>query len=69
MKVDQTEERAITSDTVTVHHTPIDRDKPGNDYTRKMRLDADLKTGVVTETTWDPLSYDRIYNVVLAYGE
>ncbi|MBN1170092.1 hypothetical protein JXA56_03635 [Candidatus Micrarchaeota archaeon] len=69
MRVDQTEERAITSDTVTIHHTPINRDRPGNDYTRKMRLDVDMKSGEVTETSWEPLSYDRIYNIVLAYGE
>ena len=69
MKIEQTEELALTSDIITVHYTPIDKDKPGNDYTRKMRLDADPKTGEATETSWEPLPYDRIHNIVLAYGE
>jgi hypothetical protein len=34
-----------------------------------MKLDVDLKTGNVTETTWEPLSFDREYSIVLSYGK
>ncbi len=69
LKIDQTEEITLVSDVVTVHYAVIDRQVEGNDYTRRMSLDVDLKTGVASETSWDPLSYDREYNIVLGYGK
>lgn len=69
LKIDQTEDITLVSDVVTVHYAVIDRQVEGNDYTRRMSLDVDLKTGVASETSWDPLSYDREYNIILGYGK
>ena len=69
LKVEQSEDLELTTDIVTVHYAVLDRDKEGNDYTRKMKLDVDLKTGDATETTWTPFSYDREHNIVLSYGK
>ncbi len=69
LKVDQTEEISLVSDVVTVHYMVIDREAEGNDYTRKMLLSVDEKTGEATETSWEPLSYDREFNILLSYGK
>jgi hypothetical protein len=69
LKIDQTEEISLVSDVVTVHYAVIDRDVTGNDYTGKMVLDVDLKTGYATETNWEGLSYDREFNILLGYGK
>jgi hypothetical protein len=69
LKVNQTEEISLVTDTVTLHYTIIDKFSEGNDYTSRMKLDVDLKTGEATETTWDDLPYDREYSIVLSYGK
>lgn len=69
LRVEQPEDVALATDAVTVHYTVIDRDLEGNDYTRQMNLDFDLKSGEVTETSWEPLSYDREPSIVLSYGK
>lgn len=69
LKIDQTEDITLVSDVVTVHYAVIDKEADGNDYTKRMALDVDIKTGVASESTWNPLSYDREYNIVLGYGK
>ncbi|MEW6748812.1 MAG: hypothetical protein AB1295_03845 [Candidatus Micrarchaeota archaeon] len=68
VKVDQTESISTVSDTTYIHMTPNDKQQPGNDYTRVMKLSVDEKTGKATETSWQPLPYDRIYSIVLSSG-
>ncbi len=68
VRIDQVEDTTLTSDTVTIHATTIDREKPGNDYTRKMSLDVDPITGKASETSWTDLAYDKTYNIVLSSG-
>jgi len=67
MKIEQTENIKLVSDKVMVHYTVVDREADGNEYTRQMMLSVDEKTGFASETEWDPLSYDKLYNVVLRY--
>ncbi len=69
LKIEQTEEITLVSDVVTVHYAVIDKQIEGNDYTRRMPLDVDIKTGLASETSWEELSYDREYNIVLGYGK
>jgi hypothetical protein len=69
LKIDQTEEISLVSDVVTVHYAVIDKDVTGNDYTGRMVLDVDLKTGYASETSWESLSYDREFNIMLGYGK
>lgn len=68
-RVDQTEELSLISDVVTVHYAIIDREAEGNDYTKRMILDVDEKTGEASETSWEKVSYDREYNILLGYGK
>lgn len=69
LKIDQTEDITLVSDVVTVHYAVIDKETEGNDYTRRMSLNVDLKTGSASETSWDALAYDKEYNIVLGYGK
>lgn len=69
LMVNQTEDLGLASDMVTVHYEAIDREAMGNDYTKRMVLDVDLKTGEASQTIWEPLSYDREFNIVLGYGK
>jgi len=68
MKIKQTEEVSLVSDIVQVHYVPVDKQAPGNDYTRQMILSVDEKNGVATETQWTPLAYDRVYSITLHGG-
>lgn len=68
LRVEQTEDVSLVSDNVNLHYVTVDKQAEGNDYTRQMILDVDLKNGVATETEWTPLSYDRIYTVTLSAG-
>ncbi|MFN7991349.1 MAG: choice-of-anchor R domain-containing protein [Candidatus Micrarchaeia archaeon] len=67
MRVEQTEEVNLISDKINVHFAAGDRQTTGNDYTKEMLLSLNEQTGIASETQWQPLSYDRSYNVVL-YG-
>jgi hypothetical protein len=67
-KVEQTESIKVVSDTVMLHYATIDRLEDGNDYTMQMDLDVDDQTGYAIETYWQPLSFDREYNIVLKSG-
>lgn len=67
MKVEQTEDTMLVSDTVMIHYVTVDKEVEGNDYTRLMRLSVDDETGYASETEWEWLPYDKIYNVVLRY--
>lgn len=69
LMVNQTEDLGLASDMVTVNYEIIDKEVEGNDYTSRMMLDVDLKTGEASETSWEPLSYDREFNIVLGYGK
>jgi hypothetical protein len=69
LKIDQTEDITLVSDVVTVHYAVIDKEAEGNDYTKRMTLNVDLKTGIASESAWEDLSYDREYNIVLGYGK
>lgn len=65
MKVEQTEDVNLVSDVAYVHYVIVDKQAPGNDYTRQMILSVDEKTGFASETSWQPLSYDREYSIYL----
>ncbi len=69
LKIDQTEEISLVSDVVTVHYEIIDKQALGNDYTKAMALAVDEKTGKASETFWEPLPYDKEFNIVLSYGK
>jgi len=69
LKIDQTEEISLVSDVVTVHYEIIDKQALGNDYTKAMTLAVDEKTGKASETSWEPLPYDKEFNIVLSYGK
>lgn len=66
--VEQTENVKLVSDNVMLHYVTIDKYTPGNDYTLQMLLDVDEKTGFASETSWEELSYDREYNIVVKSG-
>ncbi len=65
MKVEQTEDVNLVSDVAYVHYVTVDKQAPGNDYTRQMILSVDEKSGFASETPWQPLSYDREYSLYL----
>jgi hypothetical protein len=65
LKIKQSENVNLVSDVLQVHYTTLDKQKPGNDYTREMKLSVDEKTGKATETQWQPLPYDKMYSLVL----
>ncbi len=68
LRIDQTESISVVSDSINIHYVAVDKQSPGNDYTRQMMLDVDPKTGQGSETQWVPLSYDREYTIVLTSG-
>lgn len=68
VQVEQTEGVSTVSDTIYIHMTPNDKQQPGNDYTRVMKLSVDEKTGAASETSWEPLPYDRVYSIALTSG-
>lgn len=68
-EVEQTEDVNLISDVAYIHYVPVDKQAPGNDYTSQMILGVDEKTGFASETSWQPLSYDRIYSVILTSGQ
>lgn len=68
MKVEQTEGISTVSDKVNIHYVTVDKQQPGNDYTRVMKLSVNEQTGEASETSWEPLPYDRVYSVVLTTG-
>jgi 3D (Asp-Asp-Asp) domain-containing protein len=68
MKIKQTEEVSLVSDVIQVHYVPVDKQVPGNGYTRQMMLSVDEKKGVASETQWTPLAYDRVYSITLHGG-
>jgi hypothetical protein len=66
MRIEQTEDVTVISDSINIHYVSVDKQAEGNDYTRQMVLDVNKQTGVATETSWTPLSYDREYTIVLS---
>jgi len=68
MKIKQTENVRIVSDTIYIHNVAIDKQSSGNDYTRQMFLNVNSVDGTATESSWDPLPYDKAYSVVLTSG-
>ncbi|MBU0532865.1 hypothetical protein KKB44_05225 [Candidatus Micrarchaeota archaeon] len=64
-KIEQTKNIKVVSDVVMMHYNALDTDTEGNDYTREMRLDVDDETGFGIETEWQPVAYDKTYNVLL----
>lgn len=65
VRIEQTENVNLISDVVNIHYVVVDKQSPGNDYTRQMMLDVNPATGFASETEWTPLSYDRAYAIVL----
>lgn len=65
LRVEQSEEVAVVSDVVNLHYVTVDKQSPGNRYTRQMVLAVDPKTGAATETSWAPLAYDRAYSMTI----
>lgn len=64
-RIDQTENVNLISDTIYLHYVPVDKQAAGNDYTRQMILTVDPRTGIASETSWTPLSYDRYYSMTI----
>jgi len=65
VRIEQSENVNLISDMVNVHYVTGDRQSDGNDYTKQMLLDVDMVSGMASETSWQPLSYDRTYSIVL----
>lgn len=65
VRIEQTENVNLVSDVVNVHYVSGDKQSEGNTYTRQMILDVDMVSGMASETSWQPLSYDRTYAIVL----
>ncbi len=65
VRIEQTENVYLISDMVNVHYVTGDKQSEGNDYTRQMLLSVDSVSGMASETSWEPLSYDRTYSIVL----
>lgn len=65
LRIEQTENVNLISDNVQLHYVPVDKQTAGNDYTRQMVLSVDEKTGYASETSWTPLSYDRVYSLTI----
>jgi hypothetical protein len=65
LKIEQTEEINLVSDLIQLHYVTVDKTAPGNDHTKQMILNVDEKTGMASETSWEPLHYDKEYNIVL----
>lgn len=57
---------AIVSDVVNLYYLPVDKESPGNDYTRVMRLEWDELNEIYLESSWEPLPFDKNYAVVLS---
>ena len=55
----------LVTDIVQLHYVTVDKTAAGNDYTRQMTLSVDENTGIATETSWQPLGYDKEYDVFL----
>jgi len=67
LRIEQSESVRVVSDSVNWHYVTIARDPgSGNAYTRQMILNVDSKTGVATESSWNPLSYNRVYSVTVS---
>ena len=69
LRVEQTENVNLVSDTINVHYVAVDKQAEGNDYTSQMLLDVSMVDGTASESEWTPLSYDRIYSIVLTSGK
>ncbi len=65
LRIEQSENVNLISDVVNVYYVPGDKQSEGNTYTRQMLLDVDMVSGMASETSWQPLSYDRTYAIVL----
>lgn len=65
VRIEQSENVNLISDVVNVHYVSGDKQTEGNTYTRQMLLDVDMVSGMATETSWQPLSYDRTYSIML----
>ncbi len=53
----------LSTDSYYVHYVVNDKQAEGNGYTRQMVLNVDRSGEILTETKWDPLSYDRTYQI------
>jgi len=65
VRIEQSENVNLVSDVVNVHYVSGDKQSEGNTYTKQMLLDVDMISGMASETSWQPLSYDRTYSIVL----
>ncbi|MBI5046296.1 hypothetical protein HZC07_01025 [Candidatus Micrarchaeota archaeon] len=63
-RVEQTVDPGLISDVVYLRYSPVDKQAAGNGYTRQMVLSVS-GSGAASETSWAPLSYDRIYAVTI----
>ncbi|MCI0503655.1 hypothetical protein L0Y65_02990 [Candidatus Micrarchaeota archaeon] len=64
VRIEQSENVNLVSDVVNVHYVG-DKNGDPNTYTRQMLLDVDMASGMASETSWQPLSYDRTYSIML----
>ncbi len=65
IKVVQTDDNLV-SDVVNLYYLPVDKESPGNDYTKRMRLEWDDEEESYFETSWEPLPFDKNYAVVIS---
>ena len=56
---------SLVTDILQLHYVTIDKTAAGNDYTRQMALSVDENTGAATVTQWQPLPYDKEYDMFL----
>ncbi len=56
---------SLVTDILQLHYVTVDKTAAGNDYTRQMALSVDENTGAATQSTWQPLPYDKEYDMFL----
>ena len=67
LRVTQETQDQIVSDVVNLHYTfDGDTTVPGNEYTKRMRLEWDNDQRKFAKTNWEPLAYDRTYSVIVS---
>lgn len=67
-RVDQ-ENKALVSDVANIHYVGEDPTKPAGWSIKKMQLEWDTKQEKYIDTSWEPLSYDRTYSILISSQE
>ncbi len=67
-RVDQ-ENKALVSDVANIHYVGEDTTKPAGWNIKKMQLEWDARQEKYLYTSWEPLSYDRAYSILISSQE